>query len=34
LLLPGLVLILWHGARREWRALLQLAPLSLISLAI
>jgi 4-amino-4-deoxy-L-arabinose transferase-like glycosyltransferase len=34
LLLPGLVLTLWHGARREWRALLQLAPLSLISLAI
>jgi 4-amino-4-deoxy-L-arabinose transferase-like glycosyltransferase len=34
LLLPGLVLALWHGARREWRALLELAPLSLISLAI
>ena len=34
LLLPGLVLTLCHGARREWRALLQLAPLSLISLAI
>jgi 4-amino-4-deoxy-L-arabinose transferase-like glycosyltransferase len=34
LLLPGLVLTLWHGTRREWRALLQLAPLSLISLAI
>ena len=34
LLLPGLVLTLWHGARREWRPLLELAPLSLISLAI
>ena len=34
LLLPGLVLALWHGARREWRPLLALAPLSLISLAI
>src|SRR2546425_87611 len=34
LLLPGLVLTLWHGSRREWRPLLELAPLSLISLAI
>jgi 4-amino-4-deoxy-L-arabinose transferase-like glycosyltransferase len=34
LLLPGLVLFLWHGARREWRQLLALAPLSLVSLAV
>lgn len=34
LLLPGLVLTLWHGARREWRHILEMAPLSLISLAI
>ncbi|NIO08914.1 MAG: hypothetical protein GTO40_13225 [Deltaproteobacteria bacterium] len=34
LLLPGLVLVLWHSARREWRLLFGLAPLSLISLAI
>lgn len=34
LLLPGLVLTLWHTSRREWRALLQLAPLSLVSLII
>ncbi len=34
LLLPGLVLTLWHGARREWRPLLELAPLALVSLAV
>jgi 4-amino-4-deoxy-L-arabinose transferase-like glycosyltransferase len=34
LLLPGLVLTLWHGSRREWRRLVELAPLSLVSLAI
>jgi 4-amino-4-deoxy-L-arabinose transferase-like glycosyltransferase len=34
LLLPGLVLTLWHGSRREWRRVLELAPLSLISLVI
>ena len=34
LLLPGLVLTLWHGSRREWRALLQLVPLALVSLAV
>lgn len=34
LLLPGLILALWHGARREWRPLVLLAPLSLVSLAI
>ncbi|MFQ6005137.1 MAG: ArnT family glycosyltransferase [Woeseia sp.] len=34
LLLPGLVLTLWHGARHEWRRILELAPLSLVSLAI
>ncbi|MDX1388260.1 MAG: glycosyltransferase family 39 protein [Acidobacteriota bacterium] len=34
LLLPGLVLTLWHGRRREWRRIVELAPLSLISLAV
>ena len=34
LLLPGLVLTLWLGARREWWRVLELAPLALISLAI
>ena len=34
LLLPGLVLTLWHAGRKEWTRLLVLAPLSLISLAI
>ena len=34
LLLPGLVLTLWHGSRREWRRLLELAPLSIVSLAV
>ena len=34
LLLPGLVLCLWHGARREWRPLVALAPLGLVSLAL
>lgn len=34
LLLPGLVLVLWHGTRREWRRVLELAPLSLVSLAV
>lgn len=34
LLLPGLVLVLWHGARREWRRILELAPLSLIAIAV
>jgi 4-amino-4-deoxy-L-arabinose transferase-like glycosyltransferase len=34
LLLPGLVLALWHGVRREWRALLELAPLAVVSLAV
>jgi 4-amino-4-deoxy-L-arabinose transferase-like glycosyltransferase len=33
-LLPGLVLFLWHAFRREWRALLALAPLALLSFAI
>jgi len=34
LLLPGLVLTLWHATRREWRRLLELAPLALVSLAV
>ncbi len=34
LLLPGLVLTLWHGSRREWRRVLELAPLALVSLAV
>ena len=34
LLLPGLVLTLWHGSRREWRRLVELAPLALISFAV
>jgi 4-amino-4-deoxy-L-arabinose transferase-like glycosyltransferase len=34
LLLPGLVLTLWHGSRREWRRLLELAPLSIVALAV
>ena len=34
LLLPGLVLTLWHGSRREWRRILELAPLSLVAMAV
>jgi 4-amino-4-deoxy-L-arabinose transferase-like glycosyltransferase len=34
LLLPGLVLTLWHGTRREWRRMFGLAPLALVSLAV
>jgi hypothetical protein len=34
LLLPGLVLTLWHGSRREWRRLLELAPLAIIALGV
>ncbi len=34
LLLPGLVLTLWHGSRREWRRLFALAPLGLVALAV
>ena len=34
LLLPGLVLVLWHGARREWKPIVLLAPLSLASITI
>jgi 4-amino-4-deoxy-L-arabinose transferase-like glycosyltransferase len=32
LLLPGLVLVLWHAARREWRSILELAPLTCVAL--
>ena len=34
LLLPGLVFVLWHGSRREWRRILELAPLSIVSMAV
>ena len=34
LLLPGLVLVLWHLSRKEWLRVIQLAPLSIISLLI
>ena len=34
LLLPGLVFTLWHGSRREWRRILELAPLSLVAMAV
>jgi 4-amino-4-deoxy-L-arabinose transferase-like glycosyltransferase len=34
LLLPGLVLTLWHGGRREWRRIFELAPLALVSLGV
>jgi len=34
LLLPGLVLVLWLASHREWRRILELAPLSLVSLAV
>jgi len=34
LLLPGLVLVLWHGSRREWRRMFELAPLGVVSWAI
>lgn len=34
LLLPGLVLTLWHGARREYSRVLELAPWSLLSVAV
>ncbi len=31
ILLPGFVITLWHGSRREWRYLLEQAPLVLVS---
>ena len=34
LLLPGLVLTLWHGSRREWRRVLELGGLALVALAV
>jgi len=34
LLLPGLILSLWHATRREWRRLAWLAPLALVSFAV
>ncbi len=34
LLLPGFILVLWHGSHREWARLFQLAPLALVSVAV
>lgn len=34
LLLPGLILVLWLGARRQWLRIAELAPLSLVSAAV
>jgi len=34
LLLPGLVLVVWLGIQRDWRRILELAPLSLIALFV
>lgn len=34
LLLPGLILVLWHLSRKEWLRIIQLVPLSLISVLI
>jgi 4-amino-4-deoxy-L-arabinose transferase-like glycosyltransferase len=34
LLLPGLVLVLWHAARREWLRIILLAPLALVAIAV
>lgn len=33
-LLPGLILTCWHAWNREWRRLLQLAPLALVAVAM
>lgn len=34
LLLPGLVLVLWHGEQRRWWRILELAPLALVAIAV
>jgi len=34
LLLPGLVLVVWLGGQRDWRRILELAPLSIIALLV
>jgi hypothetical protein len=34
LLLPGLVLVIWLGLRKDWLQILQLAPLAIISLLV
>lgn len=34
LLLPGLILVLWHASALQWRSLLSLAPLSLAALVV
>lgn len=34
LLLPGLVLTVWHVMRREWRRIVELAPLALVAVAV
>ena len=34
LLLPGLVLVLWHGEQRRWWRILELAPLAVLAIAV
>ena len=34
LLLPGLVLVLWHGEQRRWSRIIELAPLALVAIAV
>ena len=34
LLLPGMVLVLWHLSRREWKRLAAMAPLTLVALVV
>jgi 4-amino-4-deoxy-L-arabinose transferase-like glycosyltransferase len=34
LLLPGLVLVLWQGSLRRWRRIIEMAPLSVIAVAV
>ncbi len=34
LLLPGLILFVWHAVQRQWGAMLRLAPLALVSIAV
>jgi 4-amino-4-deoxy-L-arabinose transferase-like glycosyltransferase len=34
LLLPGLILVLWHAIEKDWKRILQLAPLSIVALFV